>query len=160
MTSTSTNARSRQIVDLLKATGAISPHDRRKNSSLLNAVGLSDRIQVDSLFVDLHKGDRVLICSDGIHGQVETETEIAELLRTGAADAAASALVRRAGLKGRDNATAVVIEVGERFVKRYDDDRGIRSRDLERAQLAPLFAELPLPLVMAALAGGCYASVH
>jgi serine/threonine protein phosphatase PrpC len=140
-------------VDALKATGLISHRKRHGGSSrLLNAVGLAERIDVDTLFVDLTKGDRLLICSDGVHGQIEGETELAELLRMGNAEAAARALITRASQRGRDNATALVIEVCERFVKRYDDDRGFRSKDVERAQLAPLFVELPLSSVMAALA--------
>jgi len=136
----------------LKATGVLSHHNRARQSRLLNAVGLADHVDVDTLFVDLGKNDRLLICSDGVHGQIDSEAELAELLRTGNADAASRALVARAAQRGRDNATALVIEVADRFVKRSDDDRGFRSRDVERAQLAPIFAELPLPSVMSALA--------
>jgi hypothetical protein len=140
-------------IESLKATGVLSPHGKaRGGSRLINAVGLSDDVHVDTLFVDLGKGDRLLICSDGVHGQIDSEAELSELLRIGTAEDAARALVTRAGQRGRDNATAVVIEVAERFVKRSDDDRGFRSRDLERAQLAPLFVDLPLSSVMAALA--------
>lgn len=140
-------------VDALKATGIIS-HRKRPggHSRLMNAVGLAERIDVDTLFVDLTRGDRILLCSDGVHGQISGEAELAELLRTGNAEAASRALIARASQRGRDNATALVIEVCERFVKRYDDDKGFRSKDVERAQLAPLFADLPLSSVMAALA--------
>ena len=139
-------------LETLKATGAMNPHKRTRSSRLMNAVGLAERIDVDTLFVDLSKGDRLLLCSDGVHGQIDTEAELSELLRTGDAEAAARALVARAAQGGRDNATAVVIEVAERFVKRSDDDRGFRARDIERAQLAPIFTDLPLSTVMAALA--------
>jgi PPM family protein phosphatase len=139
--------------DALKATGLMNPHKRvGKHSRLMNAVGIADRIDVDTLFVDLTKGDRLLLCSDGVHGQLDSEDELSDLLRTGNAEAAARALVGRAAQRGRDNATAVVIEIAERFVKRNDDDRGFRSKDIERAQLAPLFTDLPLSTVMAALA--------
>jgi serine/threonine protein phosphatase PrpC len=139
-------------VEKLKATGVLSPHNRSRQSRLLNAVGIAEHVDVDTLFVDLSKGDRLLICSDGIHGQIDSEGELGELLRTGNADAAARALVARAAQRGRDNATALVIEIADRFVRRNDDDRGFRSRDVERAQLAPIFADLPLPSVMSALA--------
>jgi serine/threonine protein phosphatase PrpC len=136
----------------LKATGVLSAHKRGGSTRLMNAVGIADHVDVDTLFVDLTKGDRLLLCSDGVHGQIDTEAELGDLLRTGGADAAARALVARASQRGRDNATAVVIEIADRFVKRNDDDRGFRSRDVERAQLAPLFTDLPLASVMAALA--------
>jgi serine/threonine protein phosphatase PrpC len=139
-------------VEKLKATGVLSAHNRSRQSRLMNAVGLAEHVDVDTLFVDLARGDRLLLCSDGVHGQIDSEAELAELLRTGNADAASRALVARVAVRGRDNATALVIEIADRFVRRNDDDRGFRSRDVERAQLAPLFAELPLPSVMAALA--------
>lgn len=139
-------------VETLKATGVIAPHKRTHvNSRLLNAVGLSERITVDTLFVDLGKGDRILVCSDGVHGQLDGESELAELLRAGNAESAARSLVDRAGQKGRDNATAIVVEIADRFVKRNEEDRGFRSRDVERAQASPLFIDLPMPQVMAAL---------
>jgi serine/threonine protein phosphatase PrpC len=136
----------------LKATGVLSPHNRNRTSRLLNAVGIAEHVDVDTLFVDLSRGDRLLICSDGVHGQIDSEGELAELLRTGNSEGAAHALVARVAQRGRDNATALVIEIADRFVRRNDDDRGFRSRDVERAQLAPLFTDLPLSSVMAALA--------
>ncbi len=139
-------------VDSLKATGVLSAHNKLRASRLLNAVGISDDVQVDTLFVDLSRGDRLLICSDGVHGQIDTEAELSDLLRIGNAEHAARMLIGRAAQRGRDNATALVIDIAERFVKRQDDDRGFRSRDVERAQLAPLFVDLPLSSVMAALA--------
>ena len=139
-------------LEKLKATGVLSAHSRNRSSRLVNAVGISEHVDVDTLFVDLSRGDRLLLCSDGVHGQLEGEGELAELLRTGNAEAAARALVSRVGQRGRDNATALVIEILDRFVKRSGDDRGFRSRDLERAQLAPIFTDLPLSSVMAALA--------
>ncbi|HVU01297.1 MAG TPA: protein phosphatase 2C domain-containing protein [Polyangiaceae bacterium] len=139
--------------ETLKATGLMSPHKRTaKHQRLMNAVGIAERVDVDTLFVDLSKGDRLLLCSDGVHGQLDTEAELSELLRTGNAEAAARALIARVAQRGRDNATALVIELAERFVRRTDDDRGFRARDIEKAQLTPIFQDLPLSTVMAALA--------
>ena len=122
-----------------------------RGSGLTNAIGLSDALTVDTLFVDLGRGDRLLVCSDGVHGQVEGEAELAELLRSGAPEHSSRALVARAGEHGRDNATAVVIEVGERFVKRTDRDRGLAAADLERARQSPLLVDLPQSFALNAL---------
>ncbi|HEX7672511.1 MAG TPA: protein phosphatase 2C domain-containing protein, partial [Polyangiaceae bacterium] len=54
-------------LERLKATGLMNPHKRTGSSRLMNAVGLTERIDVDTLFVDLSKGDRLLLCSDGVH---------------------------------------------------------------------------------------------
>lgn len=122
-----------------------------RGSGLTNAIGLSDALTVDTLFVDLGRGDRLLVCSDGVHGQVEGEGELAELLRSGAPEHSSRALVGRAGEQGRDNATAVVIEIGERFVKRTDRDRGLAAADLERARQSPLLIDLPQSFALNAL---------
>lgn len=121
------------------------------SSGITNALGLSDAVQVDTLFVDVGPRDRLLLCSDGIHGQLSGEQEIAEIVRAGAPEATARALIARAGESGRDNATAVVIEIADRFVKRADPDRGLGAADLESARQSPLLAGLPLPIALTAL---------
>jgi len=120
-------------------------------SGVTNALGLSDAVQVDTLFVDLGPRDRLLLCTDGVHGQLEGEQEVSELIRTGTPEATARALIQRAAEGGRDNATAVVIEIGDRFVKRPDRDRGLSPADLENARQSPLLVDLPLPLTLTAL---------
>ncbi|MDF3067663.1 MAG: pp2c5 [Polyangiaceae bacterium] len=120
-------------------------------SGVTNALGLSDAVEVDTLFVDLGPRDRLLLCTDGVHGQLEGEQEIAELLRSGPPDAAARALVARASVGGRDNATAVVVEIADRFVKRPDRDRGLSPADLDSARQSPLLVDLPLPVALTAL---------
>ncbi len=120
-------------------------------TGISNAIGLADGVGVDTLFVDITKGDRLLICSDGIHGQVGSEAELSELLRTGSPDTGAQALVTSAAETGRDNATAVVIEIGERFVRRSDRDRGLGASDLERARQSPLLVDLPESFALSAL---------
>jgi serine/threonine protein phosphatase PrpC len=128
------------------------PPVRARGSGITNAIGLGESLLVDTCFVDLTRGDRLLLCTDGIHGQVEQEAELAELLRTGTPAQGAQALVKRAGQHGRDNATVVVIEIGERFVKRTDHDRGLAAADLERARQSPLLVDLPQSVALGALA--------
>lgn len=153
-------ARSRAVLQLTQdhttatagmtdALGRATPMPPR--SGINNALGLSDAVTVDTLFVDVTRGDRLLLCTDGVHGQIQGEAELSELLREGTPENAARALVSRAGRTGRDNATAIVIEVGERFVKRSDRDRGLVAADLERARQSPLLVDLPLSFALTAL---------
>ncbi|MCA9633972.1 MAG: protein phosphatase 2C domain-containing protein [Myxococcales bacterium] len=142
-------------LESLKASGAV--HSGAKASAqnrLLNAVGLQDTVTVDTLFVELDRGDRLLLCSDGVHGQIESEARLAELVRRGQPSKAALALVDAAGVIGRDNSTAVVIAVSERFVRRPGSDRGLAARDLEGARSSPLLSGMPLPQVLATLSAG------
>ena len=65
----------------------------------------------DVTLLDLVPGDRLLLCSDGISDLVP-DRRIAEVLRLGIAGAAAAVLVQEAlEAGGKDNATAVVIDV-------------------------------------------------
>ncbi|HYP89487.1 MAG TPA: protein phosphatase 2C domain-containing protein, partial [Polyangiaceae bacterium] len=130
------------------------------SSGITNALGLSDAVQVDTLFVDLGTRDRLLLCTDGVHAQLSGEAEISELIRAGAPDAAARALIMRAGEGGRDNATAIVIEIADRFVKRPDRDRGLSPADLENARQSPLLVDLPLPLALTALSAAVEIEVN
>jgi PPM family protein phosphatase len=139
-------------VESLKATGVILPTSKSYRDRLINAVGLNDAVTVDTLFVDVSRGDRLLLCTDGVHGQIDGEGRLGELLRSGPPNDAARALVRAATARGRDNATALVIEIGDRFVRRDAADRGLAAADLERARQSALLTDLDLPLVLAALA--------
>jgi PPM family protein phosphatase len=136
-------------VGMSDALGRTTPSPQR--SGINNALGLSDSVTVDTLFVDVVRGDRLLLCTDGVHGQIDGEGELSELLREGTPENAVRALIGRAGESGRDNATAVIIEIGERFVKRSDRDRGLNAEDLERARQSPLLVDLPLSFALNAL---------
>ena len=116
-----------------------------------NALGINDPLSIDTLFVDVSRGDRLLICSDGVYAQIETEQEVSDLLRSGSALHSAQNLIAHAARFGRDNATAIVIEIGDRFVKRKDHDRGLNAGDLERARQSPLLVDLPLSFALNAL---------
>ena len=147
-------ARARTMLQLTQDHSTVAGNataSQRRSSGITNAIGLAEQVQVDTLFVDLGRGDRLLLCTDGVHGQVEAEAELSELVRSGSAEQGAGALVARAAEHGRDNATAVVVEVGERFVKRTDHDRGLAAADLERARQSPLLVDLPQSFALSAL---------
>ncbi|HEX3775079.1 MAG TPA: phosphoprotein phosphatase, partial [Polyangiaceae bacterium] len=91
------------------------------------------------------------ICSDGVYGQIEGEAELSDLLREGSAERAVDGLIAHAARLGRDNATAIVIEVGDRFVKRNEHDRGLNAGDLERARQSPLLVDMPTSFALTAL---------
>lgn len=139
-------------VESLKATGVLRPQTKKYADALLNAVGLRESISVDTLFVDLGRKDRLLLCTDGVHSQVGSEGALSALMREPSTERAASALVSRAAEGGKDNATALVLEVGDLFVKRESEDRGLAAADFDRACQSPLLAELPVPVALGALA--------
>ena len=81
------------------------------NNIILQALGTADTVQVDLTYVELHKGDMLLLCSDGLSGMVRND-EIREVLKT-APDPldACKTLTERANLAGgHDNITVIVAQ--------------------------------------------------
>jgi protein phosphatase len=80
---------------------------------LTSFIGLEhDVLRIDVLAVPVRSGDRILLCTDGVHRQLDDD-RLRTLLAASTTRLAADALVRESDLVGgRDNATAVVIQVG------------------------------------------------
>lgn len=148
------------LYESLMAAGTVRPSKttmRGHRNPLVNAVGIKAAVSVDTCFVEVARGDRLLLCTDGVHADMESEAVLAQLLRTGTAGDAARGLVSHAVRKsGRDNATAVVVEVCDRFVSRTSPDEepssGPVSSDMVIATRSALLDGLPMAAVLAALA--------
>jgi len=109
--------RDQTMLELLRSSGALAPGggtDMVGAHVILQALGSSAQLDVPITRAPLVPGDRVLLCSDGLHGCV-TDDEIASVLRslTSAADAcdALVALANEHG--GPDNISVVVFDVDE-----------------------------------------------
>jgi protein phosphatase len=84
-----------------------SPH----RNVITRAVGNRDYVEVDTLVVAMRPGDRYLLCSDGLHGYFEDCNEIAAIAALGG-DAAVQRFIELANSRGgRDNITAVLVEI-------------------------------------------------
>lgn len=93
---------------------------------LVNAIGVSEEVGVEMAHVTLKRGDRVLLCSDGLHDYYPVEEEIAERLSADAPGKALEEMVELAKARGgHDNITGVVVEVvdiGEGVPAHVDGD--------------------------------------
>lgn len=79
---------------------------------ITRAVGHKDYVQVDTADIDIVTGDRFLLCSDGLHGYLQSDDEVAQLIGTGSLEACTGAAIAMANERGgKDNITAVVLEV-------------------------------------------------
>lgn len=78
---------------------------------ILQALGTSEKVQVDLTFVELRQSDRLMMCSDGLSGLVHAET-IAETLRSvGEPSACCARLTELANEGGgHDNITVIVAD--------------------------------------------------
>ncbi len=79
------------------------------NNIILQALGTAESVQVDLTYVELRRGDTLLLCSDGLSGMVRND-EIREVLRSFEEPLeACRELTDRANLAGgHDNVTVVV----------------------------------------------------
>jgi protein phosphatase len=94
--------------------GIISPDEAKMSphrNVITRAVGNRDYVEVDTFVVALDPGDRYLLCSDGLHGYFEDPKEIATIAALGG-DAAVQKFIELANARGgRDNITAVLVEI-------------------------------------------------
>jgi len=80
---------------------------------ILQAVGTSDRVEVDLIEARLARGDVLLVCSDGLTGPVPDEVIRRTLREAPTPEAAVEALVARANeAGGPDNVTCIVARIG------------------------------------------------
>jgi hypothetical protein len=81
---------------------------------LVNAIGVSADVGVEMAHVTLKRGDRLLLCSDGLHDYFPVEEEIAQKMSAPAAGEALKEMVELAKTRGgHDNITGVAVHVAE-----------------------------------------------
>ena len=80
---------------------------------LLKALGTEPLVDPDIVPVELCPGDRLLFCSDGVHGQVGWQ-ELTELMTQPDGERSVHQMIDQANRAGGiDNATAVLIDIGD-----------------------------------------------
>lgn len=110
-------------------------------NAVTRAVGVYESVEVDTLDFDVLKGDRFLLCSDGLSGYLE-EAELARLFAETPEDQLAQRFIDLANERGgKDNITAVVIKVpdAESGVDRLAREVNLK---LEVLHKMPLFRHL------------------
>jgi serine/threonine protein phosphatase PrpC len=81
---------------------------------ITRSLGTQPNITADLFVETLREGDRVLLCSDGLHGYVEEEAIAQEVATQSSAEVAARDLIDMANANGGpDNISAIVIDVLE-----------------------------------------------
>jgi PPM family protein phosphatase len=105
--------RDQSLSSALLAAGHDAEDAERAGSAILQALGVGDDVEPSLSIIELRRGDRVLLCSDGLHGLVG-DPALAILMSDPHTVASSVALLvtaaRAAG--GSDNITAVVVDVG------------------------------------------------
>ena len=93
--------------------GLITPAEAKTSphrNVITRAVGNREYVEVDTRLIALEKGDRFLLCSDGLHGYLK-EGDVAPIVKLGG-EAACKKFIELANERGgKDNITAVLVEV-------------------------------------------------
>lgn len=109
-------------------------------NAITRAVGVYERVDVDTLMVELVPGDDFVLASDGLTGYLEDADELAPWLAQDG-DTASQGLVALANERGgKDNITVIIVRLGGDV----SDDERARQLALKREVLGrmPLFARL------------------
>jgi protein phosphatase len=105
-------SRDQSLVNQLIEAGQLTEEEAETfehNNIILQALGTAETVQVDLTFVDLRKGDTLLICSDGLSGMVRADEMREVLLANREPFDACKELVDRANRAGgHDNITVIV----------------------------------------------------
>jgi len=112
-----------------------------QKNAITRAVGVYERVDVDTLVIELLTGDTLVLASDGLHGYLESPDELRGPLAL-EGDAGVKALIELANNRGgKDNITALVVKVG---VEGAVDEARAKRLALKRDVLAkmPLFSRL------------------
>ena len=110
-------------------------------NAITRAVGVYERVEVDTLVIEVLPGDTFVLASDGLTGYLSAPEELHDHLMLDG-DAAAKSLITLANERGgKDNITAVIVKLGEEGA---GDEARARRLALKRDVLAkmPLFGRL------------------
>ena len=79
---------------------------------LTKTIGLTETVEVETVYIELATSDTLLLCSDGVSMSF-TNKELGKLLQAQTLERTPEALINAANKRGgRDNATAIVIHIG------------------------------------------------
>lgn len=102
------------LVQLQMKAGLITAEQAKsspRGNVITRAVGPRDYVQVDTFVVPVQAGDRYLLCSDGLHGYLDTK-EIAGIAQNNSLDSSCQGFITLANDRGgKDNITCVLVEI-------------------------------------------------
>lgn len=105
------------VVAELVRQGTLSPEEAVNHphrNVITRALGAEPEVTVDMYQHDVEPDDILLLCSDGLYGEVTDDEIVTELRQATSMEEAAAALVARANANGgSDNVTVVLARVGE-----------------------------------------------
>jgi hypothetical protein len=144
------------VAEVLVIEGKLSAEEARLSplrTILVNAIGVSADVGVELAHLRLRRGDKLLLCSDGLHDYYPAETEIAEILHELEGEPGLIRLIELAKERGgHDNITGILVEVIEGSPTVDEEEaEAIKSGDPNREPTAEHPAVPPGPGVPVAV---------
>jgi protein phosphatase len=103
------------LVERLVATNQISREEARNHPQrnvIYRTIGDKPEVEIDTFIQQLHIGDRILLCSDGLSGMVNDEYIYSIVMQASSPQLACDNLIEAANnAGGADNITAIIIEI-------------------------------------------------
>ena len=123
--------RDQSLSSALLAAGHSATEAATAGGAILQALGVGPDVEPSLSIVELRAGDRVLLCSDGLHGLVG-DPALAILLSHDVHKAVQLLIAAARAAGGTDNITAIVADVsGERLIAPRDDDDVPQFREFD-----------------------------
>ena len=122
--------RDQSLVQLMVDHGVMSPEEAKRSASknvILQAMGLAHDVRVAIARLELRRGDRFLLCSDGVTNEVSDE-ELKQTLSGSAPRAACDTMIALANERGgRDNSTVIVADLSGDSLELPDEFETVTS---------------------------------
>ena len=153
-------SRDQSLVNQLIEAGQLTEEEAETfehNNIILQALGTAETVQVDLTYVDLKRGDRLLLCSDGLSGMVRAD-EIRDVLSSqrDPLDACKELTDRANRAGGHDNITVIVAEFDGSALPAANSDGELAYKkyalpDLQQVDSVPRTASVPSQVATAPL---------
>lgn len=122
--------RDQSLVQLLVDQGVLSAEEARNSPSknvILQAVGLSEDVRVAIARLELRRGDRFLLCSDGVSNAIDDD-ELRDILTGSDPRVACETMIALANQRGgHDNQTAIVADLSGAGIEPPDEFETVTS---------------------------------
>jgi CRP-like cAMP-binding protein len=106
-------------------------------NAITRAVGVYERVEVDTLALEVLPGDLFMLCSDGLHGYLDGNDALSRILHDVPAEEQAQALIEHANNSGgKDNITNIIVRV--------EGDEADKARARRLAQKREILAKMQL----------------
>jgi serine/threonine protein phosphatase PrpC len=137
------------VAEVLVIEGKLTPEEARLSplrTILVNAIGVSPDVGVELAHIRLRRGDKLLLCSDGLHDYYPSDSELAQLLTENQGEDALHVLVELAKERGgHDNITGVLVDIveGNPTVEEEEAEARKAAEEIKAAQTVADRAAVP-----------------